>query len=263
MVRTVISLLGIGLLLLGLGACSSQPKSLVNYEQAALYNTQLGIEYLKQGRYSFSSRKFEKAFKFEKHLTEKSDRARLYAGYALLLSRLDQDEEAMKHIKKAVRTDPDNADILNNYGTILCQQGQLQEAEKQFLQALKDPLYETPEFAYTNAGICSLKVGDHDKAEAYFTKALSRNRNFPDALLQMAALGEARGNFRLARAYLTKFEDLIEPIAQSKVRHTPDSLWLAIKISKGIGDKNAAASYRLRLRNQFPESPITQRMSSN
>ena len=48
----------------------------------------------------------------------------------------------------------------------------IDESIVQFSDAVKDPLYGTPEMAYLNAGICSLKKKDEKNAEVYLQKAL-------------------------------------------------------------------------------------------
>ena len=120
------------------------------------------------------------------------------------------------------------------------------KAEKSFLEALKDPLYKTPEFAYTNAGRCRLRMGDEDSAENYFNKALKTNQYFPDALQQLAKLYYRRGQFDLAYASMRKFEKF--------GTQTPDSLWMLSGLASRMGDKNKAASYRLLLKSRFPDS---------
>ena len=231
-----------------LSACASNVPSYVHPERAAELNAQLGNGYLAQGNYELAKIKFEKALKYNPKL------ASAHAGYGLMWGRLGEADKAEKHFKIALKLDPKNSEILNNYGTYLCSQKQFDKAEKQFMAALNDPLYQTPEYAYTNAGRCSILNSDYDKAESYFGKALQLNPHFPDALLQMAIASEHRGNYRLANAYMQKFE--------IDGTHTPESLWLAIQIASRVGDKNAAASYRLLLKNKFPDSKEAARLKA-
>jgi type IV pilus assembly protein PilF len=229
------------------GCTSTAPKS-ANPDRAAMVNTQLGNGYLSQGRLELAKAKFEKA------LEQDSGLAAAHAGYGLLWSRLGEAEKAERHFKKALRREPHNSEFLNNYGTFLCSQGEYEKAEEQFFAALKDPLYDTPEYAYTNAGRCALKAGEHDKAEGYFGKALKANPRFADALFQMAVVNERRGKDRLAYAYIEQFE--------KHGSHSPETLWLAMRLAESLGDKNAAASYRLLLKNKFPDSRQAGRLKS-
>ena len=49
-----------------------------------------------------------------------------------------------------------------------------------------------------------------------------------------------------ARAYLQRFLEVS--------KHTAASLWMGIRIERQLGDKDAIASYKLALRNNFPDS---------
>ena len=223
-------------------ACTSTPSSnsSVDLKRAAELNAEMGARYLAQGDIELAKKKLEKA------LAQNSNLAAAHAGYALMWNALGDSKQASKHFKRAIKLDRYDPATLNNYGTFLCSQGKPKEAEKHFLEALKDPLYKTPEYAYTNAGRCSLKDNDYDKAEAYFGKALTVNPRFPDALVQLSKVYAYRRNYKLADAYLTRFEE--------HGVHTPESLWLGIRIAQKNNDKNKVASYSLLLKNKFPKS---------
>lgn len=224
-----------------LAGCTSGPsRQSADLDRAARLNTKLGNGYLAQGRHEVAKEKFEKA------LQQNPDLAAAHAGYGLLWSRLGENDKAEKHFKRALRRDPYNSSFLNNYGTFLCEQGRVEQAEKQFLAALKDPLYDTPEYAYANAGRCMLKAGEYDEAEGYFGKALQANPRFADALFQMARVYDRQNKHKQAYAYIKRFE--------RHGTHTPETLWLATQLAELNDDRNAAASYRLLLKNKFPDS---------
>jgi type IV pilus assembly protein PilF len=226
-------------LIMGLGACTSTRKP-VDLEKAAAINAQLGSGYLAQGDLDLAKLKFEKALKQNPNLPA------AHSGYALLMSRLGQTGKAQKHFKKALQLDSDDSGTLNNYGIFLCGQNKFKDAEKQFLAALRDPLYKTPEYAYTNAGRCSLRNKDEAQAEAYFGKALQANPKFPDALFEMANLQYTQRKYAQASANLQRFE--------RNGNHTPASLWLAVRVARAQGQRNEEASYSLLLKNKFPDS---------
>lgn len=226
--------------LIFLSACSSTQNRSVDLKRAATLNAEMGNRYMAQGDLESAVKKFEKALRQDPSLPD------AHAGYGLLMSQLGESAKAKKHFKKALKKDPYNSDFLNNYGVFLYREGDVEEAEKRFLAALKDPLYKTPEFAYTNAGRCRVKQGDDITAESYFNKALSANPRFPDALLQIAKVYQRRGKFQLAYAYMQKYEQY--------GTQTADTLWMLSGLANRMGDKNKAASYQLLLRNKFPES---------
>lgn len=229
------------------GGRDLKPSTTTN--DAARTNLNLGIAYMQRGDY-------------EKSL-EKLDRARqadpgyyaTYNAYGLLYQLLGETRRAEENFKKALSLNRDDSGTRNNYGRFLCQQERFTEAEQAFLEAASNPLYETPEIAIANAGTCALRQGEKEKAEKYFRRALNRNPKIPTALLQMSELSYGQGNSLSARGYLQRFLEVS--------KHTPASLWLGIRIEKALGDRNTEASYKLLLRNNFPDSNETRLLNES
>jgi type IV pilus assembly protein PilF len=166
---------------------------------------------------------------------------------------LREDKEAEEDFQHSLRLDNVNSEAHSNYGWFLCQRGRERESVKQFLAALKNPLYVTPERAYLNAGVCSRKAGEMKDAEEFLQKALLLQPNMPEAQLGMAELDFANGDYATAKSNFTLF-------AQSGANLTADNLWLAVRIERKLGDRNAEDSYALQLRKRFPDSRETQLM---
>lgn len=200
----------------------------------------LGIGYLQQGKRDLALSNLQHALE----LDDKSSSA--HNAIAILYEQLGETELARQHYERAVRLNPRDSLAQNNYGAFLCRHNELQKAEQHFLDALKNPLYETPEYAYENAALCALKIPDRAKAEHYFREALRANPNLPESLYQMALLGYEAQDYLPARAYLQRHAEIAQP--------TPRSLWLGIRVERELGDKNALASYSLLLKGKFPDS---------
>ncbi|EDY85484.1 type IV pilus biogenesis/stability protein PilW [gamma proteobacterium HTCC5015] len=237
-------------LALGLAACASVVESpnatkpdLVKASEA---NVSLGAAYLQQGLYGSANEKLEKA------LEQNPDSAEAHNIYAVLMGELGKPKEAQKHFEKSLDLDPESSDIRNNYGTFLCGQGKIDEAVEQFQQALLDPLYETPAYAFANAGACLMQVPDLVRAEEFLRKALQHNKRLGSALFQMAKLNYLKSNYAAAKAYLERYHR-----AAGK---TPASLWMGIKVAWQVGDNETASSYGLLLKNQYPDSVETQKL---
>jgi type IV pilus assembly protein PilF len=164
----------------------------------------------------------------------------------LLYNRLGEYDKADISFRAALRKNPGNGFALNNYGQFLCQQKRYEEGQAKFLAAVKNPLYETPEIAYTNAGLCAQAAGNGTAAEDHFRMALERNPAVAPALLALAQLALDRKDPETAGQYFARF---------SKVSpQNPRSLSLGIRIESARGRKDQAASYEMMLRNQFPDS---------
>ena len=93
-----------------------------------------------------------------------------YSVQGLVHAQLKENAKAEADFQKALRIAPRNPDVNNNYGWFLCETGQPRQSIQYFLNALKDPLYETPDVAYANAGSCALKAGDLDGAQEYLLR---------------------------------------------------------------------------------------------
>ncbi len=229
-----------------LGACTSNKSRFAEQEKGdpAAVNTQLAIEYMREGMYEASMEKFKKALK------QNPDLQVAHASLAILYERLDENELADKHYRKAYNLDRKNPQTLNNYGQFLCRAGRLKEADKMFMAAIKDPLYRYPEAVYTNAGICAHMRPDPELADTYFRKALQANPKYPPALRQMVKSSFAEEKYLATRAYLTRLQDV--------TTLTPEYLWIGVRAENALGDQNAVSSYALVLKNQYPESDETQ-----
>jgi type IV pilus assembly protein PilF len=208
---------------------------------AARYNTQLGIEYLKQNNVAAAQEKIERA------LQQNPKDAGAHTAAGLLYERLREPKKADQHYARALRLDPKNPLMQNNYAVFLCRSGESAKGRKLFEQAATNPLYRTPEVAYANAGVCARSAKDYAAAETNFRKALQLRPAMAEALLQMADLSFERGNGLQARAFLQRY------MQEGPV--TADALLLGVRIERSLGDARAANEYEARLRKDFAGSP--------
>lgn len=223
-----------------LAGCSDMPTSAEN-SKAAGYYTQLGVGYLQKGRLDLATLNLQKA------LENDPNSADAHHYYALLQEKLGRDDKALEHFRKAIRLDGGkNSALLNNFGSHLCRTGDYDGAERAFMDAVSDPLYKTPEFAYTNAGICVRKQGDREKAESYFRKALQSNPRYSEALYQMARMSYEKQDNTKAQAFLYRYND--------SAPATPDTLLLCYQIESALNEPMKAEACAVDLRSKFPES---------
>ena len=239
-VRALTCALGM-LLLAATSSASSTPGDRQSLEEAAAINTQLGLEYMKQGNLEAARDKIEKALKQNPRTAE----TQMAAGF--LYDRLGNERKALSHYEEAAKLGKDNPDIVNNVAVYLCRKGDRKRGEEYFLKAANNALYKTPEVAYTNAGRCA-RADDRPKdAEQYFRKALTYKAEQPDALLQLAELTHETGNNMQARAFLQRYFAVAPATAAS--------LLLGSRIERALGDNAHAAEYENRLTSEFSRSP--------
>lgn len=212
-------------------------------EDAAQYNLELGIGYLRQGNLQAARDKLLRAIKEEPNL------ATAHSALGLVYERLEDPDGALREYRKAVDLDPKNPDALNALGVFLCsQRNEPQEALRYFDRAIAIPLSvrnANRAMLFTNAGTCAKQV-DLPRAEAYLRRALQEDPQFPDALLQMGMVTFEQGNALTARAFLERYLATAKPSAAG--------LWLGVRVEQSLNDAAAAKKYADQLRQQFPDS---------
>lgn len=154
---------------------------------------------------------------------------------------------AQQHFERGLKLAPNDPDLNNNYGWFLCQTGREAQSIAYFLAALKNPLYSTPARSYVNAGLCSVKSNNERDALDYFERALRNSPDNQQALLHLAKLQHKRGQLELARGLIGRFNRLVEP--------TAESLWLALRVERQLGDRTAENALAVQLRRRFAGSP--------
>jgi type IV pilus assembly protein PilF len=210
-------------------------------EEAAQANTQLALAYMREGDLATARDKLEKA------LEQNPDTPQTQMAAGFLYDRLGEDKKADAAFQRALKLSRNDPMVLNNYAAFLCRKGDKKEGEAYFLQAAANPLYRTPEVAYSNAGRCARADGRPQDAEKYFRKALTYKEDQLDALFQMADLEHELGNDLQARAFLERYA-ATAPVSAA-------SLWLAYRIERGLGDDQQARRAADRLKKDFPMSP--------
>ena len=233
-------IVGLLLMTLLLQACVAVDPRPSQGEKASAVNVQLGIGYLQQNNLELANRKLTKA------LRQDPKSASAHNAYAILQDRLNQLELAEYHYKKATKLDRNDSQAANNYGTFLCKNGRERESEKYFLQALDNPLYNTPEYAYTNAAVCLLKVDQVKSAREYLRKALAERSDFAPALLTMGGLLFDEMDYEGARLYLDRYHLVAKP--------GPKSLWLSIQTAWKLNPDVDVSELVQRLQTDFPNS---------
>jgi len=219
--------------------CATQ-QQMQQRKDAAVYNTELGIAYLRRGDLAVAQTKLDRA------LEENADDPNVHSARALLFARLRDPKQADREFREALRLAPKNPDYQNNYAVYLCSVGRIDEGVQSFLKAARNPLYMTPEIAYDNAGVCLRSAHKDVEAVQMFGDALSIRPNFAQALWQLADLDFSQGKLTEAR------RDIDTYLASNQA--TPDLLLLAVKVTRAQGDKLDAELYARRLQLDFPDS---------
>jgi type IV pilus assembly protein PilF len=175
-----------------------------------------------------------------------SSYAPAYGMYGLVYMQMKENKRAEESFERALRLAPNDADINHNYAWFLCQTDREPESIKYFLAALRNPLYATPWRSYSAAGVCSLKVKQVKDAEAFFERALKFEPDEPDALLGLGQIRYRQGSIGEARKLVARYNKVTTPSAES--------LWLAVRVERRLGERVAEQSFANLLRRRYPDS---------
>lgn len=216
-------------------------------QEAARVHTDLGQQYLRQGKLEMALEKLNKALSYDSNYVD------AHTVIAVLYENIGDNSKAGEHYKRAAQLKPKGGAELNNYGSFLCRQGQFAEAQAYFERALADPFYQTPGVALTNSGTCLLKAGNPGEAQRVLRLALEHDPNDSETLLQLAAVTYEQGDYLNARGFMQRFE------ASGSSR--PDALMLGRGIELKLGNASAASDYTRRLLQGFPQSQQAQSLN--
>jgi type IV pilus assembly protein PilF len=214
-------------------------------EKRASIRVQLAVGYYQQGKYDIALDEVKQA------IAVYPEYAEAYGLRALIYTEMGQLALADDNYQQALRLAPGNPDLSNNYGSFLCQSlNKPAQAMRHFDTALKNPSYQTPVSALVNAGVCSIKNRNMDAAERYLLDALRLN---PD--LQATNAGLARVYFE--RRDIQRAGFFINRLIETATLDTlpADTLWLAMRVQRKLGDRTHEASLAAQLRKRFPGSP--------
>ncbi|MCJ2376452.1 type IV pilus biogenesis/stability protein PilW [Vibrio sp. ZSDZ34] len=217
-----------------LPACTSvyQPDKSLSKDPVTMAEARikLGVGYLQQQQFIKARQNFEKA------LIHAPDYYRSQLSMAYYYEKVGDSSKAANHYDKALRDNPKNGNVLNNYGTFLCKQGDYEKAEQLFTLAINQPYYYLVSASYENAGFCALKNKNIDKAQHYFEKAIAHQPMRPKSTLQLAAIEIQQQHYTQARVRLMQFHQ--------RYGYTYSSLVLAVDIEKKTGNQTLEKKYR-------------------
>lgn len=224
----------------------SAPQGVPSYvpdpRSRAKIHTELGAMYFQGGNMAVALEELKIAMEAD------SGYAPAYSVRGLVRTFLRETEAADEDFRRALRLAPEDPEINNNYGWFLCQNGKEKQSIAYFLNAIKNPLYATPDRAYTNAGGCALRAGDMEAAERYLNQAIRMSRDGGIlARVELANLNYRRGTLEEARRLINEALQGMEPAS-------PDALWLALRIDRKLGNRQSESAFASQLRSRYPGS---------
>jgi len=235
-------------LVLSFGCASKQEKTPTEDQPtAAEINAQAASDLLRQGNPELALQKVLAALEQDPELP------RAYDVAGRIYEQSGQSELAGKYFNRAVSLAPEDPSIVNNYGQHLCRLGDFKQAEQQFLHVATTHQGRIKAAAYANAGLCAVRIPDFDRAAQYFRAALEISPNLAIAYYQLARVYFEKKRYPQARRNFESY--------QRYGQHTPDTLWLGLRIERALGNSSQADTYSQILQSRFPNSEQARRAS--
>lgn len=164
----------------------------------------------------------------------------------LIYMRLNDFGLARDSFNRGILINPRDGNILHNLGWLACQESRYAEAIVNFDKALAIPNYTGPAKTYLAKGVCLLRSGDARQAENNFLRSFELDASNPIATFNLANLLFKRNDLIRSQFYIRRLNN--------NEYVNAESLWLATKIEKKMGNSQGVAQLAERLRKQYPTS---------
>lgn len=235
-----------------LGACVAQPPAggereirtdsdQSTAEKRARVRLELASAYFSRGQPSTALDEIKLA------LAAKSDLAEAFNLRGLVYGSLGETALAEQSFQRALQLNPRDGDTLHNYAWFLCQQRRFDAAEPQFAAALVAPQYTEVPRTLLAQGLCQARAGRWQDAERSLGRSFELDPANPSTAFSYAEVLYRRGEYERARFYVKR---LNEQSDQSNAQ----SLWLAARIERRLGNMPGVEDFARQLRERFPDS---------
>ena len=185
-------------------------------------------------------------------LGAKPDLPSAYTLRGLIYGSLGDAAKADDNFHRALQLAPHDGDTMHNYGWFLCQQKRYPEADAQFAQALAEPSYHAAPRTLLAQGVCQARAGRLADAEHTLSRSYELEPANPTTAVNLSEVLFKRGEYERARFYIRRVNTKDE-LASAQ------TLWLAARIERKLGQEAQVQDLGAQLRKRFPQAPETLR----
>jgi type IV pilus assembly protein PilF len=185
-------------------------------------------------------------------LAAQPDLPEAYNLAGLVHAELGDARQAEASFQRALQLAPRDSDTMHNYGWFLCQQKRWADADAQFIGALGQPQYREANRTLLVQGLCQARGGRWADAERSLSRAFELDPANPVTAYNLSDVLLRRGELERARFYIARIN--AQPDLSSA-----QSLWLAARIERRMGNVQGVQDFGRKLQERFPESSETQR----
>ncbi len=248
------SWLALAALLCGLAGCVSAPSSTAtgdreprtasdqsDPERRARVRLELAGLYLARGQNSTALDEIKRA------IAAKPDLAESYSLRGLIYASMGEPGLAEESFQRALQLAPRDGDAMHNFGWFLCQQKRYPDADAQFSAALQQTQYREVVRTLLAQGVCQARAGRWVEAEQSLSRSYQLDPSNPVTAYNLSEVLARRGEFDRARFYVGRINAVPELT-------TAQSLWLAARIERGLGNQQSVQDYGRKLLDRYPQS---------
>lgn len=204
---------------------------------------QLASRYYEQGNYNVALEEIKRTLQIE------PDNAAAYGLRALIQLELGDKAQADADFNRALKLEPTNPELNNNYGWFLCRNQRERDSIAYFEKAGGTRMYQTPALAYRNAGTCLMQIRDYAAAEPQLKKAFELDASDEITKQQLVRLYIALRKTDRARFY--------HGLLEKSLGESSQTIWLSLRIARAEGDSRAERQFAEELRRRYPNSAET------
>jgi type IV pilus assembly protein PilF len=165
----------------------------------------------------------------------------------LIHANLGQDSQAEDSFRRALSLNARDTDALQNYGWFLCQQKRYGEANAQFNQALAVPQRRDTARTLLAQGVCHAFAGRLEEAETALMRSFQADPSNPSTSVNLAEVLLRRGEPERARFHIRRVNNNPNYVSAQ-------TLWLAARIERKLGNASGAQEIGHQLTTRFPET---------
>lgn len=205
-------------------------------EQAAQDYLTLAMGYFDTGDLAAARYHLDNALEMD------SRSAEIHHATALIAAAENDFRRAEQGFGRALKLDPENPAVRNNYGVLLFSRERPGEAIEQFRWAATDQQYQGRPFALENLGRAALRLEQWDVAQASFEEALLLDENLPVSTLELSLLHMRSGNWDAASRAFRSYAGIVE---KQRLVHAPKALLAGIEIAWHSGNLREVEEFGL------------------
>lgn len=169
-----------------------------------------------------------------------------HALRGLVYSRMNELGLAEASFQRALQLNPRDPNVAHNYGVFLCDQRRYPASNEMFARALSSPTYGERSRTLLAQGVCQLRAGQLQDAEASLARSYELDPGNPIAAYNLSSLLYRRGE-------LNRSQFIIRRVNNSELANA-ETLWLGIKVERKLSNLDAARQLAQQLSRRYPES---------